>query len=217
MVAATVTQYQVSPGRREEFIEALGKAKTGAEGRGANVHIRQTAAGGEASGRLSRVLRFENGAARAAFLDQRRERQQPGSLEGVMQAADPPATLVARYWLTELNPQPDGEIPAAPNVLLANSYRFMPGHFAEADAALAAFQSQAESVGQRATIWLLVNAGMNSGVRAVTGGFDSFRALSEFVQRLQERNEGGPGPLTRAVQSGTLELVNQATSTLVEV
>ena len=136
MVAAILSAYQVAPGRREEVIETLRETKTVYDGLGGKYQVRQTTAGGEASGRILTVLSFESPAARATFIDRLLEQQQIVPILAALEAANPRATLVTRYFSNEVNPRPDGDIPPASKVVAANSYRIAPGHFADFDAAL---------------------------------------------------------------------------------
>jgi hypothetical protein len=216
MVAAIVAALQVTQGRREELIEALGKANTHAEGLGANMQLRSTSIGGETAGRLTRIFLFENEAARAAYQDRVRE-EPPSPLAAVMQAADPPATLVARSYMNEVSAQPNTEIPAAAPVMSATSFRLAPGHSAEANSALMAAVSLRESLGGKASQWQLMSAGANTGLRVLSVQFDSFSAMAELNAKVQERNEGSPGPVALALQSGTLSIERSGLSTLVEV
>ena len=92
-----------------------------------------------------------------------------------------------------------------------------PGQADAGEAALTAAKLLSESLGHSATLWNLMLAGTNSGLRAITRGYDSMAASQEFLEKAQVRLGGAGGPLPNAVRAGSLTLTNQVLSVLVEV
>lgn len=207
-------QLLVQPGRREEFLEVVGRAKARNEGLGAQVRVRQTLFGGESSGQITIASLFESEEAHAEFTDKLRQTQDH-PLMVMFQSADPPAMSVSRILAVEITPKPSGKIPAVKPVGTSNIFRPAAGHTDEVRAALAKAQELHESLGATFTVWRPLYAGSNAGTLNVLQSHDSFGARAQFAAKLRDANQGQVGPLGQLIRSGAITPV--ASSLTVEV
>jgi hypothetical protein len=74
-----------------------------------------------------------------------------------------------------------------------------------------------ESLGAQVIVWQPVLAGTATGTIINTQGHDGWEVRSEYDAKLQEANQGQPGPLARLIQSGVLTIESSAASVLIDL
>ena len=216
MAAAITEQFRINPGRRDEFLEIAREQKALAERLGAKVAFRQTTFGGEASGVIIASALFEDPQQRAKALEQLAQ-EATIPVREMIQSADPAATFLGRVMLNEITPNPQPGIPPLSRLLVALTFRPAPGHWPEVQAALAEAQELHEGLGARVHVWLPQFAGTATGTFIYTTGHDGWAAQSEYNAKLQEANQGQPGPLLRLGLSGVLTPVSSAAAVLMDL
>ena len=104
MAVAQVTQFQISPGRNQEFNAQVAEAKGHHERLGGRVRVWQATVAGPNTGLVSYVVEHKDMAAFAAFSDKMGTDAQWLAFVAKIFTANPTGTLVSSALATETTP-----------------------------------------------------------------------------------------------------------------
>ena len=105
MAVATVTQWKVTPGKQQEVMANIARARLIHERLGVRVRVWQALLAGPQAGTIAYVLEYDDLAAYARTVQQlQADSEWQAFVSEVLQATEPSATLLANSLLTDITP-----------------------------------------------------------------------------------------------------------------
>jgi len=217
MAVATVTQWAVTPGKQEEFLPNVARAKKIHQRLGGQVRVLQNTFGGENTGRISYVIEHSDLAAFASFSQQMQADAEWQQLWASVNSGSPAATMISNSLLAEPAPSNSsgaqgGSRPGAAMVVVA--LRPTPGRLQEALASVAEAGRILSAAGAQVRVWQATIAGSQAGSLLATSELADMSSFATAMQKLQSGTEwrqfqqraGAAGHATVVSQSLYIEL-----------